>query len=357
MGETDCSLVGYGTLTEKDWNVLYDLASNQGLTETVFSAIEKLPKSQMPPLDLLMDWLGQVEYIKSSNEGYREKAHDLLEVYRSKGIIFVVLKGESCARYYPDPEKRALGDLDVFLLEEPMEVSSFKFQVSGDKGVSGCYMGGHEWAYEEGNRLAEILGAKVDIHDYKHSHISYKGLIVENHRLLTTARGSKEKKSFEMYLQNLLEIRNSAQFEALFLTVHAYQHFMEDELSLRQLCDWAMFVKACCKEVDWNDYFQWMEQLNMLKFANAVRWITQYQFAIDGDYPPTAPGIEQLAERLLDDTLCGRHGQMSSENIVKYRIWQTKKIFHSSWKYRLFRNENVLVSYTKMLWNHWFDKV
>ncbi len=75
-------------------------------------------------------------------------------------------------------------------------------------------MGGHEWAYEEGNRLAEILGAKVDIHDYKHSHISYKGLIVENHRLLTTARGSKEKKSFEMYLQNLLEIRNSAQFEA-----------------------------------------------------------------------------------------------------------------------------------------------
>lgn len=100
-----------------------------------------------------------------------------------------------------------------------------------------------------------------------------------------------------------------------------------------------------------------MEQLNMLKFANAVRWITQYQFAIDGDYPPTAPGIEQLAERLLDDTLCGRHGQMSSENIVKYRIWQTKKIFHSSWKYRLFRNENVLVSYTKMLWNHWFDKV
>ena len=49
MGETDCSLVGYGTLTEKDWNVLYDLASNQGLTETVFSAIEKLPKSQLPP--------------------------------------------------------------------------------------------------------------------------------------------------------------------------------------------------------------------------------------------------------------------------------------------------------------------
>ena len=130
MGETDCSLVGYGTLTEKDWNVLYDLASNQGLTETVFSAIEKLPKSQLPPMDLLMDWLGQVEYIKSSNEGYREKAHDLLEVYRSKGIIFVVLKGESCARYYPDPEKRALGDLDVFLLEEPMEVSNFRFQVT-----------------------------------------------------------------------------------------------------------------------------------------------------------------------------------------------------------------------------------
>lgn len=113
MSDVDSNLKGYGAVTKAEWQRIYDLSAGHGLTGIVFSVIEKLPKSQLPPMDLMMDWLGQVEYIKSCNDDYRTKASELLEIFRSKGLVLVVLKGESCARYYPAPDRRSLGDLDI----------------------------------------------------------------------------------------------------------------------------------------------------------------------------------------------------------------------------------------------------
>lgn len=344
LSECESNLIGYGELDDSDWQLLYALAKRQGVIGILFSAIEKMPKSQLPRKELLMKWFGMVEYIKKCNDEYRKNAHELLDIYRGKDIEPVILKGEVCARYYPNPDRRALGDLDVFLLENSETPQ----------------MGGHEWAYEEGNRLAEILGAKVDLHDYKHSHIAYKGLMVENHRLLTAARGA-DKKAFEAYLQRLVtENPQSANFEALFLTAHAFHHFMDGQLNVRQLCDWAMFVKARGKEVVWSLYLEWMERMGMMPFAVSIQYIKHHYMGVE-EYDFWAQGEEYKDEKLvrlvIEDALYGKHEQMSSEHIVRYRIWKTKQILNSSWKYRIFRNENVLWAYIKMLWAHWFDKV
>ena len=67
-------------------------------------------------MDLLMDWWGQMEYIRTCTEEYRKNVHELLDMYRSKGVIPVVLKSEACAKYYPDPDRCALGDLQILKL-------------------------------------------------------------------------------------------------------------------------------------------------------------------------------------------------------------------------------------------------
>ena len=351
----DGNLSCYGTLTDEDWKKIYALSVEQGLTGIVFSAVEHLPKTQLPPIRLLMNWYGQVDYIKRHNVMDREKAGELLGVFRGRGLVPVVLKGEACARYYPQPDRRILGDLDVFLL----------------KDADCSHNGAHEWAYEEGNRLAAMMGAEVEIHDYKHSHIDWKGLMVENHRLLTTARGGKKKKELEAYLQKLVAefglhddkfkpseaIKAEALFEALFLTLHAFHHFMVGELTVRQLCDWAVFVKSRGNEVNWATYLYWMERMGMMPFVRAVRYITQYYMAVNVDFDLAPSDDKRLARKILEDTLYGKHEQMSAEHIVRYRIWQTYQIFRSSWKYRMFCNENVLIAYSKMLWAHWCDKV
>ena len=132
---------------------------------------------------------------------------------------------------------------------------------------------------------------------------------------------------------------------------------MEGELTIRQLCDWAMFVKAHHAEMDWKAYRDWMDRFGMMSFANILRFITHHNLAIYVDFESAPSQEETLARRVLDDALYGKHETMSSENIIKYRIWQTKQLFKSSWKFRLFRGENVLVAYAKKLWVYWFDKV
>ena len=328
-------------MSDADWMQVYRLAKTQDLIGIVYSAIERLPKNQLPQMDLLMSWFGQVEYIQIMNEKYRKTAHELLDTLHLNGLKPVVLKGESCARYYPRPNLRALGDLDIYLLDY------------GDASS----IGGHEWAYEKGNRLAALLGAKVELHDYKHSQFVYKGLMVENHRLLTTARGKKVKKEFEAELQRLLDEEHEAQFEALFLTIHAFQHFMESKLSLRMLCDWTMFVEKRYEEVDWTAYMEWMNRLCMTKFANVFWLIIKKYFAIKVGFSHFTVEDKKLARMLLDDTLYGQQELLSSENIICYRMWQMRNLLKNSWKYRAFKNQNVVEAYTKMMWYHWFDKI
>lgn len=56
--------------------------------------------------------------------------------------------------------------------------------------------------YEFGNLLAERWGASVKRDFYKHSHIRYKGLVVENHQFCTAIRGSRRAKDFERLCKN-----------------------------------------------------------------------------------------------------------------------------------------------------------
>lgn len=285
-----------------------------------------------------MDWLGQTEYIMSCNEEYRSKASEILQIYRDKGIQPVVLKGESCAQYYPNPNRRALGDLDVFLMEDS----------------DTPHMGGHEWAYEEGNRLARILGAEVDLHDYKHSHITWRGLTIENHRLLTTARGSNVKKEFEKHLQTIIP---SADFEALFLTVHAFQHFMTEGLSIRQICDWGLFLKCHQNDVEWKDFFLWMKRLGMYRFSITMNSIAEQNLAIELN-DSKIERDSAYSNYIINDAF-NREGMLDAKalGIVKFRWEQLKRMCGQSWKYRYFMNENLFTAYTKMIWRHWFDEI
>lgn len=61
------------------------------------------------------------------------------------------------AQYYPNPLHRECGDLD-------------------------CYMMGKK---EVGDKITVELGGAMEEAGYKHSHLTYKGLTIENHLFFT----------------------------------------------------------------------------------------------------------------------------------------------------------------------------
>ena len=74
-------------LTDEEWNELYAEAEKQSLIGVCFAGIEALGKEQLSTMDLLMDWLGQTEYIKSQNEIISTRAKEVTEPVFSKGKV------------------------------------------------------------------------------------------------------------------------------------------------------------------------------------------------------------------------------------------------------------------------------
>lgn len=313
-----------------DWAAIYRSAAGQGVLAIAWDGLERYIREEVlapehrPARTLKLQWGFNVERIERTWEQQRAVARELAERFAEAGIRTVVLKGLAAARNYPVPAHRPCGDLDCFL------------------------MGG----YERGNRLAEQFGASVERDFYKHSHISYKGLTVENHQFCTAIRGSRRAKEFERALQrNLdetpperledshLEIP-SPLFNALFLTVHAWVHFLNEGLSLRHLCDWVLLLHAHGRDIDWQRFreLSLRRDRGMYAFAESTTRLAHRFFgvsiptgAVVGDEP------DPRDERLMENTLFSRNLIYNrKESDWRKRIRLVENMWADRWKYRLF---------------------
>lgn len=60
----ECSLSK--PITDEEWKDVMALAEKHGVMGVAFDGVQKLPKQMLPPMDMLMDWLGQMEYCNHS---------------------------------------------------------------------------------------------------------------------------------------------------------------------------------------------------------------------------------------------------------------------------------------------------
>ena len=180
-------------------------------------------------------------------------AIDFAKKLSEHGIQTTVLKGLAYASYYPSPYQRESGDLD-------------------------CYLMGKK---EEGDRIVVEIGGRMEEAGYKHSHLYYKSLTIENHNFITSFDNTKLGVKTERLLQEIIKdgcrpigdsklLNPSADFNALFLIKHAQRHFIKEGICIRHLLDWAFFLKAESKNVNWAKVLPLMEECRILKFAQVL---------------------------------------------------------------------------------------
>jgi len=79
------------TPSDAEWNAIYQFAEEQAIVGVMFGGIERLPKHQLPNMDLLMDWLGQAEYIKTQNDQVNTACRKAIEHFEEMGCDTVIL--------------------------------------------------------------------------------------------------------------------------------------------------------------------------------------------------------------------------------------------------------------------------
>lgn len=317
-------------LSADDWQSVYRKSAKQGVSAIVLDAISSSPVAASIPKTLALKWMSGVISIEGRNAQQKEVGSQVAELLAAEGISALVLKGLALATYYPHPEHRECGDIDLYSGENHLAVDSI---------------------------LAKA-GADVKDDYYVHSHIVFDGIIIENHCFFNNVRGSRARKKLERHFIELMNaggavrrfvpntklVIPSADFNALFLTMHALRHFvLEGGIRLRHLTDWAMFLKSEQDNVNWAEFYAWADKMHFSRFANAMTGLAVKYLGLKISTTGLA-AESKYADLILDDMLhpAGK-SQTKGQSSLQKRLDLARGAFRSLWKYHKIYQKSALL--------------
>lgn len=306
------------SLSSEQWMQLYDCVASHGLSGLCFDVLEGQGWLDVMPRRLKIDWHGQLAMAKEPTmRRKRAIGEELAEALAQKGIPMVILKGLSFATFYDNPLRREFGDID-------------------------CYLMGRK---QEGEELMKSMGAVLEEAGYKHSHLYYKGLMIENHKYLTSFNNTSRGRHTEQYLQSLINqgpnlpigdskmLKPSDEFCALFMLKHSLMHFQERGVGLRELLDWAHFIKKV-KDIDWRSLVQCIEELGLLSYACVLTSLCRDHLLMDNLPSELLSQVEsqrakmgkarfaKFCDAVLQDLFMGKRGVPDNEGF--FSKWSRK---------------------------------
>lgn len=325
--KVDSSVFGGDVLKTEYWEQLYLLSKQQGTVAIIFEAIKDIPKGMAPPRAITLRWISHALSIEDQMKKKESVAIEFAEELSKRGIQTTVLKGLAYASYYPNPCHRESGDLD-------------------------CYLMGKK---EEGDKITIEIGGKMEEAGYKHSHLYYKGLTIENHNYLTSFDNTKLGVRTEQLLQELIsegcrpiadtKLQNpSADFNALFLIKHAQRHFIKEGIFVRHLLDWFFFLKSESQNVNWEKVIPIMKECRILEFAKVMTRLCIEQLGMKINIGELSSPMK-MSDAVLADILGGQP-DLFHENFVQ-KSGRIMRRFYRMWKFRSLADE----SYCRLVWN------
>lgn len=323
-------------MSTEQWGLLGEKAIAQGVLGFALNGVDLLETTPYGPTreltkQLKLEWIGQVMQIEQGNKHQMTVMNELAQKWNNEGCRLMVMKGQANSLMYQHPERRSPGDIDCYLFEN----------------------------YQLGNEIAKREGAKVDERWYKHSQISYKGELFENHLYFVHTREGKRSKRLQKELELALLVNEwktftdsivllpPVQWNAMFLTYHACAHFLSEGLRLKQILDWAMFIQKEQNNVDWKAFYDYCERYHFRRFADAMT-------AISVDYLGVTIGNDKITtespyvEKVLKSTLYDAdYIYNAGEKIWKSRWHVIRNLFKYRWKYEVIYQESV---WRQLLW-------
>lgn len=324
-----------------DWNALEDLAAKQGLSAVLVDGIEKLPENQRPPKLMLLQWIGEnLQGFEYRYELYRRAIAELAGFYNQHGYKMMLLKGYACSIDWPKPEHRPCGDIDIW---------QFGLQKEADDAINA-------WFKFSGSK------ERVDKDHFRHTIFEWGDFTVENHYDFANVRSHKQNRELEKVLKKLGEDDTSSielygekvylpspNLHALFLMYHMVTHFAGLGMTLRQLLDWAFFVKAHRKKVDWIWLEQVLEQYGMRGLYNIFNAICVENLSFSKSIFPHVQYEPSLKDRVLQELLEPEYKAELPKGLLRSWLYRWRRWKAGTWKRELCYNETTWTTFWRSL--------
>lgn len=224
----------------------------------------------------------------------------LLRLLDANNIPCVILKGCAAAVYYPKPYLRAMGDVDFLVSHDKFNAA---IELMESNGYSYLHGKDDDGNLMEGER--HICYSKNGIEFELHHHFSSDGFDIDD--VLESAIEKRKYRELNGYsIPMLPDIENG-----LVLLGHINHHLKSNNLGLRQIIDWEMYLNSVMDSGEWeHEFVPLAKEIGLLDLAVNVTKMCEKHLGLpntiirksDMDYDIS----DELLEVLLTDGNFGR---------------------------------------------------
>lgn len=310
-----------------DWNKIYFMAVKQTVQGVVYDAVCRLPEELLPPMDLLLQWMHEVQNIENTYHKHFKSLNYLITRFQAESDVHPILeKGIGLASCYPQPDHRVSGDIDIFY--------------------------GSESKCKEAVQLIGKWGMHVHEGENGESAFMLNDVTVENHGCLVLTHHVFKKKKLNDWIDAQMQQDNSLRqiiidkapitvlnptLDIMLLVTHSLKHLLNEGIGLRQMCDVAVYLKKNSQIINGEELEMVLKMFGVYRWANLIFCFLVNILGLDEGYLPyNFKKIAYNSEKLLAEIWkSGNFGLLDERNArrptsnVGGKIFTFKRIFRN----------------------------
>ncbi len=277
------------------------------------------------PREVKMPWITECAKAADWYRHQSEVQNEIIDVMQKHGIKTMVLKGTHIAQYYPVPDVREFGDLDLYFFDK----------------------------HKEADAVAEKeLNVDINNEAHHHSKYAYRGVTVESHYDFINSHYPPSNRRYEAMLKKLSsQDATRSTFEILFLLRHMAGHFATSRITLRDLIDWHLTCSALKATIDWNLVQKVVKKYGMEQFTAAINILTNRHFG--SDIPLNLTVDNKTVNKIANDIIYGSPESVDNNDDGFSRLgWKLRRWRSMSWKRQLVYSDSGLTLLLSSIGSH-----
>lgn len=272
-----------------DWNIISEELKKHAIFPLAADAVINSSISDSERLEIYKAVANNIKYFHRIMAAQTK----VIALLKENDIPSAIMKGAAAAQYYPKPELRQMGDIDIIVLPEDYEKAF---------GLL-CAFGYHN---------------EQSLDDPDRRHIGFRtkdGLEIELHRYFSTSKNTEQNSILDNWLYDQLGCVRQVDVcgytvpvfpsleNGLILLGHINQH-LSSGLGLRQIIDWFFYVQSELNDDYWTNTFKAKaEAIGMRKLAVVVTRMCQKYLGLNGHLTWCKDAEEDLVDELMNYVL------------------------------------------------------
>lgn len=276
-----------------DWKKIVDESIAQAIPLAAFDAVAIY--KQYIPEEIYTLWKNTAAGVLRSDFIVVQSQVDLIDLLNGR-YPYIILKGMAAGAYYPNPELRALGDVDFLIDPDQQAEIEILLQQEGYQKTLGDHPN-------------HVVFKKPRAHLEMHFEVAGVPYGWQGEEVRTFLRRAVFESQIRIH--DLGEFNVPSDIDhGLILLLHMQHHMLGEGLGLRHLCDWAVYVAKTHKEVYWEKtLIPFLKKIGLFTYTTIMTKTSAKYLQIDCPDWAMAADIETCDEIMHDILTGGNFGR------------------------------------------------